>query len=657
MKTKSLQFKLMLGGTIAVLVPLLIIGIFSVYKSGRALEDAARSQSMEMSKSLAQMADVTLQEERKIVAQLALRNSVVDAAAKYAQGAVDGPENEKVMAELRDMLLQGDKDYESIVLIGLDGKVFADGSEGRVKGLNLVERDYFVAAKAGKLNIGAVSKSRATGLPVLPFGAPIYNKSKELIGVAGIIVNISFLMEKVSAVKIGKTGYGYIINKAGIVIAHPNKEYILALNLAEQEGMKQIVPKMVAGESGASPYTFKGVQKMAGFAPVALMGWSVCITQDADEFMASAHNIRNVTLIVSICFILIVTAGFFFFARSIARPIGNVARELNEAAEQVATASTEVASASQSLAEGASQQAAALEETSSSLEEMSSMTKQNADNSAQAKALMAEAQKIVEKVDGQMNNMAAAIQDVTASSEETGKIIKTIDEIAFQTNLLALNAAVEAARAGEAGAGFAVVADEVRNLAMRAAEAAKNTSGLIENTITTVRRSRELTDQTRDAFKENVSISGKVGNLVDEIAAASQEQSQGIGQISKAVSEMDRVVQQTAANAEESASASEEMNAQAAQMKGYVSDLVRVIEGDSSNVRDSFRDESIKSETRMEKVKKVAAHLSIPLKSKSGDKEKRAGGGFFRKDAGMKEKALKPEQVIPFEKDESFKNF
>jgi methyl-accepting chemotaxis protein len=266
-----------------------------------------------------------------------------------------------------------------------------------------------------------------------------------------------------------------------------------------------------------------------------------------------------------------------FLSRSITRPIGRIVAGLSEGTKQVAAASDQVAASSQSLAQGSSQQASSLEETSSSLEEMSSMTKQNADNAAQAKSLMAETKKIVDKVDDHMKIMASSIQEVTHSSEETGKIIKTIDEIAFQTNLLALNAAVEAARAGEAGAGFAVVADEVRNLALRAAEAAKNTSTLIENTIITVRKSNELTRQTQEAFQENVVIAGKVGNLIDEIAAASQEQAQGIGQVSKAVAEMDKVTQQNAATSEESASASEQMNAQAEQMKSYVEELVEVV--------------------------------------------------------------------------------
>jgi len=269
----------------------------------------------------------------------------------------------------------------------------------------------------------------------------------------------------------------------------------------------------------------------------------------------------------------------FFVVRSIVRTLNRAIRGLTSSHEQVSDASAQVASASQELAEGTSEQAASLEETSSSLEEMSSMTKRNADNAGQAKAMMSDARRIVEKVSGHMNEMSQAIAEITRTSEETSKIIKTIDEIAFQTNLLALNAAVEAARAGESGAGFAVVADEVRNLAMRAAEAAKSTSNLIENTIEAVENGNELTVATQAAFKENADISVKIGQLVDEIATASQEQAHGISQVNTAVAEMDKVTQQQAANAEESASASEEMNAQAEEMKVFVADLVAVVTG------------------------------------------------------------------------------
>lgn len=285
---------------------------------------------------------------------------------------------------------------------------------------------------------------------------------------------------------------------------------------------------------------------------------------------------------------------------TIVRPIMENIGFLNQGAEKVSVSADQVSSASQQLAEGASGQASSLEETSSSMEEMSSMTRQNADNAGQAMSLMAEVTSIVEKVNSHVSQTALAVHEATQTSEETGKIIKTIDEIAFQTNLLALNAAVEAARAGEAGAGFAVVADEVRNLAIRAAEAARSTSTLIENTVSTVKRSSELTQRTAEAFKENMAVARKVGALVGEIAAASSEQAQGIGQINKAVAEMDKAVQETAASAEESASVAEEMRTQSEQMRSYIEALIQCVNG--RNGKSDHYQAPIKSRIRSMKM-------------------------------------------------------
>ena len=281
---------------------------------------------------------------------------------------------------------------------------------------------------------------------------------------------------------------------------------------------------------------------------------------------------------------LILVGNFIIVGKKLIAQIQQVADEMTRSNVEMSSASSHVSSATVHLAEGASTQAAAIEETSSSLEEMAAMTASNADNANQAKMLMAETRAVVSKVSEHMNLMAEAIEKVTKTSEETGKIIKTIDEIAFQTNLLALNAAVEAARAGEAGAGFAVVADEVRSLAQRSAEAAKSTASLIANTITVVKESNDLTRLTQDAFGENVEISRKIESLVNEIAAASAEQAQGISQINRAVGDLDRVTQQNAFIAEESASAAEEMNAQSAQMKGIVRRLVVIVQGHADDV-------------------------------------------------------------------------
>jgi len=370
------------------------------------------------------------------------------------------------------------------------------------------------------------------------------------------------------------------------------------------------------------------------------------VKSDESLLEDAAWTQRSVTL-MGIAAIITGMILALFISRGIIKVLRNLASSMDSSADQVASASSQVSSSSQSLAEGASEQAASIEETSSSLEEMSSMTKQNADNANQADTLMKSANEIVNRANGSMGQLNQSMDEITRASEETSKIIKTIDEIAFQTNLLALNAAVEAARAGEAGAGFAVVAGEVRNLAMRAADAAKNTANLIEGTVKKVKDGSQIVTQTNEAFGEVARSSAKVGELVAEIAAASNEQAQGIDQVNRAIAEMDKVVQQNAANAEESASASEEMNAQAEQMKIVVGDLVALVGGAPGQKR---REDGGKTLTQnVPSALKRSELIAVPrLRALvTGPEDKVV--------QRQKRIEMKAETVIPLEED--FKNF
>ncbi len=275
--------------------------------------------------------------------------------------------------------------------------------------------------------------------------------------------------------------------------------------------------------------------------------------------------------------VILLAAGFiysWFLANSITNSIKRIIKGLSKSSEHLAFASNQISSGSQIVAEGTSEQAASVEETSSSLEEMTALTNQNAENAGYANDLMADVNKLIANSNESMSQLTSSMANISKSSEEMSKIIKTIDEISFQTNLLALNAAVEAARAGEAGAGFAVVADEVRNLAMRAAEAAKNRSDLIESSVKNIKDGAALVNTTNDDFIEVAQNANKVGDLVTAISEASKKQALGIDQVNKSVSKMDKVVQQNSATAEESASSSGELNTQAEHLKGYVRELL-----------------------------------------------------------------------------------
>jgi methyl-accepting chemotaxis protein len=284
-------------------------------------------------------------------------------------------------------------------------------------------------------------------------------------------------------------------------------------------------------------------------------------------------------LIFSIGGVLAAISFGLYLSMSISKRLQSIAISAGEGAEQIASASSQVSSASQGVARGSQEQAASIEETSSSLEELAAMTKQNADNSRTVASLMADAKLMVDKAAKGTDEMEGAMHDIKSASDQTSKIIKTIDEIAFQTNLLALNAAVEAARAGEAGKGFAVVAEEVRNLAIRAADAAKSTGGLIEENVNRVNGGVQIVDGLKTSLIEVTTSSAKVAALVGEVAAASEEQAKGIDQINVAVNQMNAITQQNAASAEESASASEEMSGQAESLRASVRDLLIVVNG------------------------------------------------------------------------------
>ncbi|MFP4417360.1 MAG: methyl-accepting chemotaxis protein [Chitinispirillaceae bacterium] len=376
-------------------------------------------------------------------------------------------------------------------------------------------------------------------------------------------------------------------------------------------------------------------------------------TAEISQQTMSLLGIASTIMIVGLVFALLIGVSLaVFITRGITKPIRGIIDGLTQGSEQVASASNQVSSSSQSMAEGASEQASSLEEISSSLEEMSSMTKQNAGNSRQAEGLTNESGELVKQGLNAMERLTKAIGDINSSANETAKIIKNIDEIAFQTNLLALNAAVEAARAGEAGKGFAVVAEEVRNLAQRAAEAAKDTAALIEGSKKNAENGVGLADETSKSIQSIAESSSKVAGLIQEVAAASNEQAQGIEQVNTAVAQLDQVTQGNAANAEESASASEELSAQAGNMNDIVKNLVRLVEGGNHSGQLSISVASPKSNgLRRPVLENKSSVATMPRKPAISNNRSEA------KNKNGQKKVVNPSDVIPFDDDEELSEF
>jgi methyl-accepting chemotaxis protein len=312
--------------------------------------------------------------------------------------------------------------------------------------------------------------------------------------------------------------------------------------------------------------------------------------QSSDESQKNMDMLQSASWTVIFGLVSMVVAGAllaFFITRGIVHALMRTVSDLAACSDETASAAEQVAGGAQSLADGTSKTAAALEETSASLEEMGSMVRQTAASSSSAATLANEGRQAGERGSQAMVELAKAIQDIKTNADQTAKIVKTIDEIAFQTNLLALNAAVEAARAGDAGKGFAVVAEEVRNLAQRAGEAARNTATLIENSVKAADNGVVLAKGVNEIVLQSTTASRKINDLVAEIAASAKEVAQGIEQVSTAVRQMDQVTQGNAAGAEENSAVGEELSAQSQTLNGLVTGLdvmVRGVSGERPSV-------------------------------------------------------------------------
>jgi methyl-accepting chemotaxis protein len=376
--------------------------------------------------------------------------------------------------------------------------------------------------------------------------------------------------------------------------------------------------------------------------------------KNAKELADLGTQTFNTSLMIMI-FIVLIGFGLglglgIALSRGISVPITNITNGLNSASSQIALASNQLSSSSQEIANGATEQASSIEETTSSMEELASMVKQNVTNAQEASNLAEKASAFSKDGYGQMEKMLESMTEINKSSDQIKKIIKVIDDIAFQTNILALNAAVEAARAGEAGMGFAVVADEVKNLANRSAEAAKETSSMIEDSMKRTEAGVQIASKLADVFKEILGAVQKVTEMSREVETASKQQDSGINQVNKAIVQFDEVVQANASAAEETASSAEELLVQVENLNDVVKKLVFLVTGKEAMLENARQERNHHTAT-------VEVKKHVPVKSMQH--QLAASSGIRKRESspatGVKRREVSPEKLIPFEEDEDLK--
>lgn len=600
MKRFSVKYKLIFGVVLLVVIPLAVVGFFSSRKATEALRRTSEVQARRYAESLASSVDIVLAEQARIVRGLSenFRTFGGMDIRFYGGAGIDTLTSERLNTRIHNMLKQLGENYESISLGDKNGVLFAgslQSGETPFFGVDIQSTLYFKKAlKTGHPSASTVMASAVSGEPVIIFCSPILDKRERFAGVLSMTYRLASLADLVGMTRNGQTGYAFMVDEQGLIVAHPRNDLVLNLNISVLDGMKKIAAAMMRGETGVGTYVYQDTPKVAGYAPVGKTGWSVAMTRNVDEYANWGRLIWQFNAMVAAIFLCLAIFGGLAFIRRVFKPLENAVAGIKNGTNQVAEATLQIAAGSQQVANNASQQAATIDTTADSLTDVSKMLRENAENVRQAKDLVSDTSRGVDEAVQIVRQLRESMAAIERSSGETEKIVETIDDIASQTNLLALNASVEASRAGEAGRGFAVVAKHIRMLAQAAALSAGNTSELILQTKQTVQNGTAFVKQVNEKFANIAADSQSVLAVITDIDDASTRQARLISTISQSVSDIDGITKQYAASAEESATATRQMHSEAQRISVVADELAKLF-GHKADFASKYRGSAVRS--------------------------------------------------------------
>lgn len=524
---RRLGTKLLAGGLLVVVIPLIVIGIASVYKATDSILSIAHEEILNVSKGLADTIDLGLSEELRLSQAISLSNSVVAAAEKVAEVGREGSKSEIALAarELgRIRQAAGDR-YDTVVLFGRDGIVFADGVQGRDVGINATDREYYKKALQGSCNLGDVVRSKATGNLVCMAACPIFSgQNKKIIGVVSCMINVNHLMDMVNKVKIGQTGYSLLVNKEGVILAHPVKENILKFNYKQVKGMEQMAEKVARQDMGVVEYQFEGVAKVAGFSNIKVTGWTALTTISRAELLKPATFTATLITVIGVLSLLVATAFFYFFSRSLTRPLEKVV----SAAEQIAEGDLSVQISDENRQDEIGMLARSFMKMTQSLQEKAELFQQIAAGNLTVAVKTPADRDVMGKACAAM--VAALRTEMQAIREGVNVIASSASQISASTTELASAASQTASAVSETTS----TVEEVKQTAHLSTQKAKYV-------FDSARKASDVSQQGRKAIDLAVEGMNFIRTQTDSISESIMklsERSQAIGEIIASVNDI-----------------------------------------------------------------------------------------------------------------------